>query len=480
MLKTAYTYILAAITLLVTSCIDDETFTTSLADRLVFSADTIRLDTVFSRVPSSTRTFWVYNRNSKAVRCSSIRLKSGNQTGFRVNVNGIYLGETQGWQITDEELFGGDSLRVFVEATTPYNGGDGPQKISDELVFSLESGLSQGVGLEVWSWDADIVNGISVTSDMTLSTSRPTVVYGDIVVGEGATLTIPPGKTLYMHSGAKIDVRGTLKCMGEPGREVILRGDRLDRMFDYLPYDGVSGQWGGVVFRPTSYDNILRYTDIHAACDAVVCDSSDTDRTKLTVENSTIHNNKGHGLYADNCKLTLTNTVLSNCLGSCLYMAGGDIMVNGCTLAQFYPFDANRGDALTFADTIDGGRRTIKRLSVVNSIVTGYADDVVMAYLTDTVSKPYYFAHSMLRTPEPADTSRFEHIVWENVEDTVIAGWKNFSKIDIELLQYDFSLAPTSLAIDAADPETSPADDRSGQTRDRKPDMGCYEAVKKE
>lgn len=472
--------IIAVLSVAMSSCMDDETFTTSPTDRLEFSADTIRLDTVFSRVPSSTRTFWVYNNNQKAVRCRTVRLDRGNQTGFRVNVNGIYLGETQGWQLSDEEILGGDSLRVYVEATTPYNGLDRPQKVSDKLVFTLESGTVQEVELEVWSWDADIVNGIRVSRDTVLNSSKPTVVHGDILVDEGATLTIPAGKTLYMHSGARIIVSGSLKCLGEPGNEVVLRGDRLDRMFDYLPYDGVSGQWGGIVFRESSYDNVVSYTDLHGAYDAVVCDSSDIDRTKLTMHHSSVHNNKGHGLYADNSRLTITNSVVSNCLGSCLYIAGGDISVNGCTLAQFYPFDANRGDALTFTDTIDTAKRTIRRLDVANSIITGYADDVIMAYLADTVAKPYRFSHCMLRTPIPSDTTCFKRIIWEDVEDTVIAGWKNFMKVDTDLLQYDFSLSMSSLAIDAADPSTSPSDDRNGTQRDSKPDMGCYEAIREE
>lgn len=471
---------MAVLSIAMSSCIDDEAFTTSPADRLQFSADTIRLDTVFSRVPSSTRTFWVYNNNRKAIRCRSVRLDRGNQTGFRVNVNGINIGETQGWQLSDEEISGGDSLRVYVEATTPYNGLNRPSKVSDKLVFTLESGTVQEVELEVWSWDADIVNGIRVSRDTVLGSSRPTVVHGDILVDEGATLAIPAGKTLYMHSGARIVVSGSLKCLGEPGNEVVLRGDRLDRMFDYLPYDGVSGQWGGIVLRESSYDNVMSYTDLHGACDAVVCDSSDTDRTKLTIHHSSVHNNKGHGVFADNSRLTIHNSLISNCLGSCLYIAGGDISVNGCTLAQFYPFDADRGDALTFTDTAEASPRPLRRLDVANTIITGYADDVIMAHLSDTTSRPYRFSHCVLRTPTPSDTTCFQRIIWEDVADTVVAGWKNFREIDTDLLRYDFTLSKSSLAIDAADPLTSPADDRNGTQRDSHPDIGCYEAARKE
>ena len=49
------------------------------------------MDTVFANVPTSTRTFWVYNRSGANVRLSSVRLAGGNQQGYRVNVDGTYL-----------------------------------------------------------------------------------------------------------------------------------------------------------------------------------------------------------------------------------------------------------------------------------------------------------------------------------------------------------------------------------------------------
>ena len=109
--------------------------------RLAFSIDSVTVDTIFSRVSSSTRTFWVYNKGKSGIRCQNVRLAKGNQTGFRVNVDGIYLGASEGWQTSDIEIRRGDSIRVFVEATTPLTGKDFPQRITDYLVFTLESGV---------------------------------------------------------------------------------------------------------------------------------------------------------------------------------------------------------------------------------------------------------------------------------------------------------------------------------------------------
>ena len=56
------------------ACDDIDDFTTSPNNLLTFSTDTVRIDTVFSTVPSSTRDFWVSNRSGKdcaARRCAS-------------------------------------------------------------------------------------------------------------------------------------------------------------------------------------------------------------------------------------------------------------------------------------------------------------------------------------------------------------------------------------------------------------------------
>lgn len=441
---------------------------------LSFSKDTISLDTVFSRVPSSTRTLWVHNKNKDGLRCSSIRLANGNQNGFRVNVNGVYLGDAQGFQISNEEIRKGDSIRVFVEVTSPVNHAAEPQLLTDELIFSLESGVQQKVLLQAWSWDAELLDKVVITSDSTLASAMPTVIYDSLIVRPGATLTIPAGKTLFMHNNSIIKVDGRLICQGAPGSEVVLRSDRLDNMFDYLKYDDVSGQWGGIVFSSDSYGNVIEHTDIHATGNAIVCDSSDISRPKLTVSASTIHNAKGHGILAQNSNICLENVQLSNTLGSCLAVVNGITHVNNCTLAQFYPFDGNRGDALTILQDTTAVAHSLD-FCIRNSIVTGFADDVITLNRADTTCISVLFDHCLLRTPEVSDTTICRDIVWEDVNDTTLAGRKNFVNIDTRNLRYNFQLRETSLAIDAASPATSLPTDRNATLRDDKPDMGCYE-----
>lgn len=476
MIKRLFTYMLFISVLATVACTDDDSFSASTSNQLTFSADTVSLDTIFSRIPSVTKTFWVYNNSSDGIRCSSIRLKNGNQTGFRVNVNGVYLGNAQGYQISDEEVRKGDSLRVFVEATTPTNNQLSPQKVSDDLIFILESGKQQSVNLNVWSWDAELLRDVVISHDSIIASEKPTVIYGGITVSEGATLTIPAGKTLYFHDNAGIKVHGRLLCKGEPGNEVTLRGDRLDRMFDYLPYDGVSGQWRGISFSGTSYGNELSFTDIHATCDAITCDSSDVSRPKLSMKASTVHNAKGAGITAFCSNISLENCQVSNTLNSSLNIFGGATSINNCTVAQFYPLSADRGPALSFTNVSGDYAYPITALNVRNSIITGYGEDVIMGSFNDSIPVDYLFDHCLLRTPALDDSLRCRDVIWEDVEDTTIASWKNFRKVDIDLLQYDFRLKTGSLAIQAADPSTSLPTDRNAVMRDEKPDMGCYES----
>ena len=88
MMKRIFPYILAIAAII--ACADED-FSTSSGDRLSFPVDTLLMDTVFSQVGSSTYSVWGYNNGDKALRLTSVKLKSGNQTGFRVNVDGEYL-----------------------------------------------------------------------------------------------------------------------------------------------------------------------------------------------------------------------------------------------------------------------------------------------------------------------------------------------------------------------------------------------------
>lgn len=465
--------VFAAISL-ASSCADDDTFSTSSSHILTFSTDTVMMDTVFSNVPSAAKSFWVYNKSGDGLRAIRVRLENGSRSGYRVNVDGEYLGAATDYSISDIEVRNKDSIRVFVELTSPSNHAVSPQQSLDNLVFTLESGVEQKVQLNAWSWDATLLRNVHITKDSTLNSStRPVVIYGGIQIDSAATLTLAAGTTLYFHGDAGLDVRGCLKSEGTASQPVTLKGDRLDRMFDYLPYDFVPGQWKGIHFYPSSYNNSLAYTDIHGTYDGILIDSSAVDKPKLSLANSTIHNCQGYGLRAINSQLTIENTQISNTLNDCMRIDGGSVMMTQCTLAQFYPFDSNRGAAFRFTS-----QHPLVNLSIQNSLITGYADDVLMAYLQDTTRVANYaFSDCIIRTPRivTKDSLHFTRVVYEDIKDTTTCGVKHFKRIDTKLLRYDFHLDSVSSAIDKANPATTLPIDHDGDERDTRPDIGAYE-----
>ena len=268
-----------SVVMLMMACTDDDTFTTSRSNLLSFSTDTLRLDTTFSNVPTSTKTFWVYNKSGDGLRLTNVRLAQGNQTGFRVNVDGVELSAENGYQVSDLEVRNKDSIQVFVEMTSPLNNALTPQEVSDNLLFTLESGVQQKVNLSAYSWDAELIKGRKITTNTTLNSTKPIVFQDTLRVEAGATLTIPAGMTVYFSQKAALDVYGTLRCEGTAANPVTLRGDRLDKMFKYLPYDRVSGQWQGVRFHKDSYDNLLEHTDSHSTYNGILCDTAKAART---------------------------------------------------------------------------------------------------------------------------------------------------------------------------------------------------------
>lgn len=458
------------------ACADNDAFTTSTDNRLSFSNDTLSLDTVFSNIPSASRSMWVYNKSGNGLRCG-VRLEKGNASAFRVNIDGIYLGEANSWQTSDMEIRAKDSVRIYVEATLPNAIGQDPEENNDNIVFNLESGAEQKINLKAWAWNAELLRkGLVISKDTTIQSNTPIIIYEGLKVDSGTVLNVGAGTTLYFHNDAGIDVYGSLRCNGTAESNVVLRGDRIDRMFDYLPYDRTPGQWQGVKLHASSYGNELYHTDIHSCFNGVVADSSDTGKKKLILSHSTIHNCQGTGLEANNINASIINSQISNTLGDCVHISGGDIDINGSTIAQFYPFDGMRGMALR--TELD---KNLKRLSITNSLITGYADNVI-DIAKENKNLDWQFSHCIIRAPKPMtdDSTRMANVFFENVKDTTSMGIKHFKNIDTDNLIYDFHLSDKSAAIDKADPATSPMDDHDSTKRDEKPDIGAYENTKKE
>ena len=459
------------------SCSDDDSFTTSRDARLTFPLDTLRLDTAISGIPTSTYSFVVRNKGSKGIRISKARLLKGDE--FQANVDGTNINAAYDYPI---EVRKGDSITVFVKLLSKKTSSDEAQPVEDVLQFVLESGEVQSVTLLGYSQDVYTLGNYTISSDTTFTPERPIHITGTLKVAEGKKLTILPGTTLIFSPVSSLDVEGQLYANGTTDSAIVFRCDRMDHMFTHQTYDKIPGMWRGVNFRSSSYGNYLNHVEIHGGEYGLRADSSDVSREKLRVENSRITNTKGDCVTLTNCLAFIGNSELSNTLGNCVTIYGGDYSFVHCTIANFYPFEGDRGRAVWLYNSYNGRSLPLRSALFENCIISGWSEDELFAsFSDDNTEKSYLFRSCLLTTPEPEDKSEYPGCIFENTQDT-LWGSKNFRKFDYDYLIFDFRLKAQSLARNNADVAVTqnyyPLD-RNGVARldDNAADIGCYEYV---
>ena len=445
---------------LFTACIDDS-FTTSPNDVLEFSTDTVNLDTIFTNEGTSTRSLKVYNRNSKSLRISNISLGKGGTSGFIVNVDGL-----SGTSFTDTEIRGNDSLFIYIIANMAETGVNGMVDVRDSLVF-VTNGVTQHVKLLARTQDAKRVRGLTINSDTLLTAEKPFIVYDSLVVAPTATLTIEPGATLYFHNGAALEVYGKLIAEGTPEARVTLRGDRLDRMFDNLPYDNLAGQWGGIRFHEGSFDNRITHAMVRGTTWGIKCDSTDLSRTTLTIHNSIIHNSTANLVDIACNRVRITNSELSDAGYSVLAIHKGIVDVTHCTLVNYYFYDMIKGAIIhtpTCEEIIEWG----VHLTLNNCLIAGNSSPLSEG---DFTGSDVYLNSCLIAGVEGSDDANFVHTMWN--------GEPMFWLIERENYLYDYRLgSPESSAIGwgaTAYAVDSTAMDMYGASRIERIDVGAYQ-----
>lgn len=474
MKKVLYMLLLTAI--LAASCSEDADFSADPALRLEFSCDTLSFDTLFTSIGSPTAIMKVYNRNSSSLRISSVRLAGGAEGGFRMNVDGQYAD-----YVSDIEIRKGDSLYLFFEATLPSNGAESPLVVTDSVQFTLESGIQQTVTLLAYGRDVQLLRGRLFDSDATIAAGHY-IVYDSMLVAPGATLTIAPGATLYFHKDVELIVRGRLLARGTTKEPICFRGDRIDNMFDYLPYDRIPGQWGGIIIDSLSVGNVFAHCDIHSAKYGILVQEGDTSRLRMRVESCRIENFDGNALESIGARIEVVNSLIANARGNCVKVVGGNVRFLHCTIANFYVWK-QRDVALALHNSIEGRPAPLRNALFANCIITGSKDDELMGYLTtlgDTIPDcaNYRFVSSLINTIDE-ENENFVDVIYDDKEVAPFAK-EHFRLIDNDIFAYDFHLSDSTSARGIASGEYSGMFkyDLDGVERpDSLADVGCFQYV---
>lgn len=310
-------------------CEKFDNYSTNPNHTLRFSVDTISFDTVFSSVGSVTKQFMIYNPNEDALKIESIQLANAGKNGFRINVDG-----RKGDQFKDIDIWGKDSLYVLVEVTVNPNGKNQPLIVEDSIMF-YTNGNRQSILLQAYGQDVHLIKGgVLYDKDITFTADKPYLIYDSIMVSEGATFTIDKGATLYMHNKASLIISGTMKAIGTMDEPIIIRGDRLDS-FDAggpVPYDRVPGQWGGIYFMESSFENEFDYVFVRNGTSGLVYWKSDPGKMKMQINNSQITNMDGNVLMAIDCQIEAANSEFSNASSASVALIGGVYHFIHCTI----------------------------------------------------------------------------------------------------------------------------------------------------
>lgn len=458
------TVIVAIVATMLTSCIEDG-ITTSPSDQPTYSVDTLKMGEMYTLEGSPTRRFTVYNRHDKILNISAISLRDDSDGYFRLNVDGF-----SGRTFSNIEIRPNDSIFVFVEATLPESGRDDLIDIDRHLDF-VANGVTSTVVLNIQGQDAIRCDGLEITGNTVWEAGKPYLVSDTIRIRPGATLTMEAGTRVRMRDKASFKVEGTLLTTGTPDAPVEITGYRMGYVAAAIPYELMSGQWGGIYFTSTSRGNALSHTSIRNSSDGLTLTDIDSgDSPAVTLTNCQIRNNSNYIIDAWHANVKAIGCELTDASQGIVRLTGGSHIFNHCTIANYYLFTVLGGPAIQFAhlnaddaDEESEGRQYLKA-DFTNTIIYGNGTELSHGDLTGT---GVTLRRCLLKS-EGTDDDNFINCLWDT--DPLYYTVRN------EYI-FDYRLQPDSPAIGASDP----AYDIYGFTADRygipvttPADLGAY------
>lgn len=460
-----FSLLLVLVAALLPSCIEDS-FSTSPSDQPVFSTDTLKIGEVFTAQGTPTHRFIVHNRHDKMMSISSIGFRDDAEGHFRLNVDGI-----SGRNFSNVEIRANDSIFVFVETTLPENGTADLVDVERHIDF-LTNGVTSTVVVTAQGQDAVRYNDLTLTANTTLTAGRPYIITGKLTVPQGMTLTLAEGARLRMHDKAEIVVDGTLRAEGTAEKPVQIYGDRDGFVAAQIPYELMSGQWGGIYFSPSSRDNFISNTSIRNSSYGLQLDSITAGSgPALTMLNSQVRNTTSRVLTAYHSDVKLVGCELTEASDGILLLIGGNHIINHCTIANYYLFTALGAPSIEFshadAKTDDSSGLPYCSADFTNSII--YGNGTLISH-GDLTGMDIFFRRCLIGV-NGSDDDNFLDTIWD--EDPL------FYTVRLEYL-FDYRLKPDSPAIGAAFPAYDIYgfdSDRYGTPTATAPDLGALNFV---
>ncbi len=469
--------LLAGATALLYHCRPERTYIEENDAKLQFSLDTVYFDTIFTTVGTTTKSFRVYNPHSRFIKIEDIRLAGGDNSVFRINVDGL-----PGRQFENYEIAPNDSMYVFVEATLDPNASPDILRIQDSITFSVNGNL-QDVDLVAWGQDVHLLRDSVLEYSTTWVADKPYLIIDGILVDTLQELVIEEGVQIYMHRDAGIFVKGSLKMNGSLDNPIVVQGDRLEREFQDDP--GYPGQWLGIYFAPGSYSNVIDNALIINGTFGLWADSVvNFDAPVLSVKNTEINRMSYDGILGRGTTIEAVNTVIGDCGNSCVELLyEGSYSFNHCTLANYWHngFSNRKTPALYIANyfaykdslgKVHVVTRDLEKAEFTNSIIYGSRANEILVSRSEEGVLNYKFDRMLARLDEN---------VYNFHADPDFRGIFYNKDPLFDSLHVSYELDTLSPAIDQGRLEyANGADlDKKGEfrTADEAPDLGAFDRI---
>ncbi|SFI99394.1 hypothetical protein SAMN05421638_1741 [Kaistella treverensis] len=389
----SYKTILATVFFLllaVLSCTRDDIEFENPSKLLRVSADTVFLDTVYNQVRSETYAVKLYNDENKDVLIPEISLKKGENSLYRINVDG-----KSGTTFREVPLRKKDSLYIFVEIAPVANA---PEAIAEDFISVKSAAGTQEITLFSVVQDAEFfienkTNPNILTENTTWNNEKAKIIFGDLTLASGKTLDIKKGTKVYFfkNSGLKISKNATLNITGDLGNEVIFRGDRNDPRYDTIPKN-----WNRISLDENAKLN-MNYVKIFGGTRGL-----ELNHATANIENSIIHTHQEYGVYAVNSVVTTKNLVMNNC-GEADFgiFKGGTYNIIHSTLANYWDLNPSL-PALGLYATNEFNNGTSPEqgaltLNIRNSIIYNKRENAIVFKPTSGQIFNYQIQNSLLK-----------------------------------------------------------------------------------
>ncbi len=469
--------LIAIMSLIIMGSCEDEKYVPSSDVRLEFSTSAIKFDTIFPAVEPAVEHLKVYNRYDEKILISSIRLASGEESAFKLNINGVASNE-----LIDVEIPPHDSIYIFVEAVLDFESKNSSFVVKDSIEFQTTNGI-QDINLTAWGQNVILVPR-SITGNQSWTSDKPYLVTSGVRVEKNAVLHIGPGVHIYFQKGTGLFVRGRIIAEGTSLQPVIFQGDRITENYRNIP-----DQWNGVLLFSGSLDNIFNHVEIKNANIGLQAGTIENEgKASVVIGNSKIYNHSYAGIFAFNSKIKAYNILVMNCgfYGVAL-LVGGEYEFYHSTIANYrnaFSSDVRFTSSLMLSDHVIVDQDGKSVIHTGNLAKASFANCIVAGDI------PGGNEVELARSGEAVFNFRFDHCLLQ-MNDTFNIASAHFNKIikgvdpkfKDPFREMNFELDSLSPAKNAGSTEFSVLFpyDLANQSRitDGAPDLGAYERTGK-